>query len=143
MASVVSLNISEKKGTVKVEVNEATFKVDHGIVGDAHAGDWHRQVSLLGIESVDKMKELGAEGLINGSFAENITTEGINLFSLEIGTRFKIGETIQELTQIGKKCHKGCAISVTIGSCIMPKEGIFTKVIEGGIVKTGDIITIL
>ena len=143
MASVVSLNISEKKGTVKVEVNEATFKVDHGIVGDAHAGDWHRQVSLLGIESVDKMKELGAEGLINGSFAENITTEGINLFSLEIGTRFKIGETIQELTQIGKKCHKGCAISVTVGSCIMPKEGIFTKVIQGGIVKSGDIITIL
>ncbi len=143
MASVVSLNISEKKGTVKVEVTEATFKVDHGIVGDAHAGDWHRQVSLLGIESVDKMTKLGAEGLINGSFAENITTEGINLFSLEIGTRFQIGETIQELTQIGKKCHKGCAISVTVGSCIMPKEGVFTKVIKPGIVRTGDTITIL
>ena len=143
MAKVVSLNISVKKGTVKEEVTEAVFKVDHGIVGDAHAGDWHRQVSLLGIESVDKMKELGAEGLVNGSFAENITTEGINLYSLEVGTRFKIGDTIQELTQIGKKCHSGCAISLTVGSCIMPKEGIFTKVIQGGVVKSGDVIEIL
>lgn len=143
MAKVVSLNISEKKGTVKVEVPQAEFKVDHGIVGDAHAGDWHRQVSLLGIESVDKMKQLGAEGLENGSFAENITTEGIDLYSLEVGTRFQIGETVQELTQIGKKCHSGCAISVTVGSCIMPKEGIFTKVIKGGVVKKGDEITVL
>ena len=143
MASVVSINISEKKGTVKIEVPQAEFRVNHGIVGDAHAGDWHRQVSLLGSESVDKMKNLGAEGLENGSFAENITTEGIDLYALEVGTQFQIGETIQELTQIGKKCHSGCAISVQVGSCIMPKEGIFTKVIKGGIVKKGDEITIV
>ncbi len=143
MASVVSLNISEKKGTVKVEVESAEFRVDHGIVGDAHAGDWHRQVSLLGSASVQKMKDLGAEGLENGSFAENITTEGIDLYSLEVGTKFKIGETVQELTQIGKKCHSGCAISVTVGSCIMPKEGIFTKVLKGGVVTKGDKIEIL
>lgn len=143
MASVVSLNISEKKGVVKIEVPSAEFRVNHGIVGDAHAGDWHRQVSLLGSESVDKMVALGAEGLEHGSFAENITTEGIDLYSLEVGTQFQIGETIQELTQIGKKCHKGCAISLTVGSCIMPKEGIFTKVIKGGIVTAGDKIVIL
>ncbi len=143
MASVVSLNISKTKGVVKIEVPEAEFRVNHGIVGDAHAGDWHRQVSLLSIDSVKKMKDQGVEGLVNGSFAENITTEGIDLYDYEVGTQFKIGETIQELTQIGKKCHSGCAIKTKVGSCIMPKEGIFTKVIKGGTVKKGDEIEVL
>jgi len=143
IGKVLAINISEKKGVVKKPINEGVFIEDFGLEGDAHAGKWHRQVSLLGIESFNKMKELGIEGLDYGSFAENITTEGIILYELPVGTRLKIGETIQEVTQIGKECHTGCAIAKQVGKCVMPKEGIFTRVIKGGIVRRGDIIEVL
>ncbi|HHV37981.1 MAG TPA: MOSC domain-containing protein [Tepidimicrobium sp.] len=143
IGKVLDVNISREKGIVKESVEEGVFIEDFGIEGDAHAGKWHRQVSLLGIESFYKMKELGIEGLEHGDFAENITTEGIVLHELPIGTRLKIGDTVQEVTQIGKKCHTGCAISKEVGKCIMPKEGIFTRVLKGGIVRAGDLIEVL
>lgn len=140
---VVNINISEKKGVVKRPIEQGVFIEDFGLEGDAHAGKWHRQVSLLGIESFKKMEQLGIEGLNHGDFAENITTEGIILHELSVGTRLKIGETIQEVTQIGKECHTGCAIAKQVGKCIMPTEGIFTRVIKGGLVKAGDPIEVL
>lgn len=143
VSKVLDINISEKKGIVKKPIEEGIFIEDFGLKGDAHAGKWHRQVSLLGIESFRKMEELGIEGLHHGDFAENITTEGIILYELPVGTRMKIGETIQEVTQIGKECHAGCAIAQKVGKCIMPKEGIFTRVIKGGVVKPGDTIEVL
>lgn len=142
-AKVLDINISETKGVIKKPIREGVFIEEFGLEGDAHAGKWHRQVSLLGIESFNKMKELGIEGLDHGSFAENITTEGIILYELPVGTRMKIGETIQEVTQIGKECHTGCAIAQKVGKCVMPKEGIFTRVVKGGIVRPGDIIEVL
>ncbi|NLJ79287.1 MAG: MOSC domain-containing protein [Tissierellia bacterium] len=143
IGKVLDINISKKKGIIKESVEEGTFIEEFGIDGDAHAGKWHRQVSLLGIESFRKMEELGIADLEHGDFAENITTEGIILYELPVGTRLKIGETIQEVTQIGKKCHTGCAISKQVGKCIMPKEGIFTKVLKGGVVRPGDTIEVL
>lgn len=140
---VISINKSDIKGVIKEPIGEGIFIENFGLEGDAHGGDWHRQVSLLAIESFDKMENQGIEGLVPGVFAENITTEGIELFSLPVGTRFKIGESIQELTQIGKKCHTGCAISQQVGKCVMPKEGIFTKLIKGGRVKVGDSIEVI
>ena len=140
---VIAVNISEKKGVPKKTIEQGEFKVDHGLVGDAHAGNWHRQVSLLGIESINKMKALGIEGLCTGKFAENLTTEGLELWKLPIGTKLKIGDTLQEVTQIGKECHVKCAIFQQIGSCIMPTEGIFTKVLKDGIIKVGDEIEII
>ena len=104
---------------------------------------WHRQVSLLGVESINKMKSLKGDKLDTGKFAENLTTEGIILYELPVGTRLKIGETIQEVTQIGKECHTGCNIRQLVGDCVMPREGIFTKVIKGGIIKAGDEIEII
>jgi len=142
-ASVVSINISTKKGTEKKEIHEGIFIENHGLKGDAHAGDWHRQISLLSQESIDKMIALGVENLTVGSFAENITTIGIELHTLPIGTQLKIGDTIQEVTQIGKTCHTKCAIYHKVGNCIMPTEGIFTKVIQGGTIKSGDNIEIM
>lgn len=143
IGKVLDINISEKKGVVKKPIDKGVFIEDFGLEGDAHGGKWHRQVSLLGIESFNKMKDLGVEGLEHGSFAENITTEGIILYELPVGTRLKIGETIQEVTQIGKECHTGCAIAKQVGKCVMPKEGIFTRVIKGGIVRPGDKIEVL
>jgi len=143
IGKVLSINISDKKGVVKYPVEKALFKIDHGIVGDAHSGNWHRQISMLGTESYSRMEISEGLDLPVGSFAENLTTEGLELFTLPIGTKFKIGETIQELTQIGKKCHTGCAISQLVGKCVMPKEGIFTKVLKEGIVKPGDLIEII
>lgn len=137
---VLEINISEKKGVVKTPISEGNFIVDFGLEGDAHGGKWHRQVSLLGIESVDKMRKEGVEDLEFGSFAENITTEGIVLYELPVGTKLKIGDTIQEVTQIGKECHTGCAIAQKVGKCVMPKEGIFTKVLKAGKVRVGDSI---
>lgn len=139
---VLAVNISETKGVFKKPIEQGVFKVDHGLEGDAHAGNWHRQVSLLGIESINKMKALGIEGLCTGKFAENLTTEGLELWKLPVGTRLKIGETEQEVTQIGKECHVKCEIFEKIGSCIMPTEGIFTKVLKGGIIKPGDEIEV-
>ena len=143
MGKVKAINISKEKGTIKQSIECGHFIADFGLEGDAHAGKWHRQVSLLGQESVDIMKAQGAKGLCAGKFAENITTEGIILHDLAVGTKLQIGETIQEVTQIGKECHHGCEIKHQIGSCIMPTQGIFTKVIKGGNVYPGDEITIV
>lgn len=137
---IVAINISEKKGVPKVTIPEGNFIEEFGLEGDAHGGKWHRQVSLLGIESIDKMKAIGVQGLCTGKFAENLTTEGIVLYELPVGTRLKIGETLHEVTQIGKECHQKCAIYHTVGDCVMPKEGIFTRVLKGGIVRAGDAI---
>lgn len=141
--TITSINISTEKGVVKTPVESAVCKCDHGIVGDAHAGNWHRQISLLGQESIDIMTAMGVEDLVPGQFAENFTTTGICLYELPVGIRLQIGETIQEVTQIGKECHKGCAIQQKVGKCIMPTQGIFTKVIKEGTVYPGDTITVL
>lgn len=143
IGKVEAINISVEKGTMKQPVEEGEFQVDHGILGDAHAGNWHRQVSLLGQESIDKMIALGAKDLTYGNFAENITTSGIQLFDLPVGSKLQIGETVQEVTQIGKKCHHGCEIFRQVGDCVMPREGIFTKVLKNGTVKAGDQIALL
>ena len=143
MAKILAINVSDKKGEKKHPVSAATLKVDHGICGDVHAGNWHRQISLLAQESIDIMTEMGIDGLTPGQFAENLTTEGICLYELPVGTRLQIGETIQEVTQIGKECHKGCAIQQKVGKCIMPTQGIFTKVIKEGTLHVGDPITVL
>ena len=135
---VVAVSTSEKKGEKKVNRPEIELRVGHGVVGDAHADGTHRQLSLLGIESINIMRERGAD-VYPGDFAENITTEGVELFTLPIGTRFLIGDSIElELTQIGKECHSGCAIAQQVGSCIMPKQGIFCRILTGGIVLPGD-----
>lgn len=139
---VVSVCISEKKGTKKHPVDKIELKKDHGIVGDAHAGNWHRQVSFLGEESVDRMRSVLPD-LDSGDFAENIMTEGLELYTLPIGTRLQVGEVVFEVTQIGKECHHGCEIRQLVGDCVMPREGIFGIVIEEGFVYPGDEITIL
>lgn len=130
MARVVSVNISEKKGTLKKPVPEIELKLRHGIVGDAHAGDWHRQISLLAEESIDTMRPRSPIALDPGVFAENINTEGIDLKHLPVGTRLRIGETEVEVTQIGKECHNDCAIKKAVGKCVMPTEGIFAVVVK-------------
>ncbi|HXE97245.1 MAG TPA: MOSC domain-containing protein [Dongiaceae bacterium] len=139
MAKVVAVCISEKKGERKKPVEAVTLRENHGIVGDGHAGDWHRQVSLLAQESIDKMRAMGLD-VTAGDFAENITTSGIDLVALPIGSRLQVGETLLEVTQIGKECHTRCAIYYQAGDCVMPKEGIFAKVITGGTIKPGDTI---
>ncbi|SHJ43884.1 MOSC domain-containing protein YiiM [Geosporobacter subterraneus DSM 17957] len=140
---VIAINISEKKGVPKRTIEEGFFEIDHGLVGDAHAGNWHRQVSLLGNESIEKMKAIGIEGLCTGKFAENLTTEGIDLWKLPVGTKLEIGETLQEVTQIGKECHTKCAIFHQVGNCVMPTEGIFTKVLKAGKIKINDLIKVI
>ena len=142
MAQVVSVCISEKKGTKKHPVAEISLRPHHGIVGDAHAGDWHRQVSLLANESVDRMRKEGLT-LAAGDFAENILTEGLTLRTLPVGTVLRAGEVRLEVTQIGKECHNDCAIRKAAGDCVMPREGIFVKVLESGEIKTGDEIEIV
>lgn len=142
MAHVTSVNISEKKGTVKHEVPEIQLRLRHGIVGDAHAGDWHRQISMLAEESVDKMRQILPQ-LKPGAFAENINTAGIDLKSLPVGTRLRIGETEVEVTQIGKECHSDCAIKKATGQCVMPTEGIFVIVVKEGVVCAGDDVAII
>ena len=136
---IIAVCVSEKKGERKTPVASVELRPDHGIVGDAHAGEWHRQVSLLAIESIRKMQKMGLD-VDSGDFAENITTEGINLVALPVGSQLRIGETVLEVTQIGKECHTRCAIYHQAGDCVMPKEGIFVKVITGGVVKAKDII---
>lgn len=138
MAKVVSVNISETKGVVKCPVPIAHFEVESGMEGDAHAGPWHRQVSLLALESIEKMRAKGVEGLTPGKFAENLTTQGVDLHHLPIGTRFFINEALFEVTQIGKECHLGCEIRNLVGDCIMPREGIFARVLIGGDIMPGD-----
>lgn len=142
MAQVVSVCISEKKGTKKHPVAEISLRPHHGIVGDAHAGDWHRQVSLLANESVDRMRKEGLT-LAAGDFAENILTEGITLRTLPVGTVLRAGEVRLEVTQIGKECHNDCAIKKAVGKCVMPTEGIFAIVVKEGVVRPGDEIEVL
>ena len=143
MAKVLSVNISEKKGERKNPVSEIRLKLRHGIAGDAHAGDWHRQISLLAGESVDAMRADCPIPLDAGIFAENINTVGIDLKSLPVGTRLRVGETEVEVTQIGKECHSDCAIKKAVGKCVMPAEGIFAVVVREGTVRARDEIEVL
>ncbi|MGL4912201.1 MAG: MOSC domain-containing protein [Romboutsia sp.] len=136
MTKILAICISEKKGTLKNEVSKATFIEDFGIENDAHAGKWHRQVSLLGFEKIDDFRKKGAT-VDFGAFGENLVVEGIELNKLPIGQIIQVGEVILEVTQIGKECHDRCAIYYQVGDCIMPKNGIFTKVIKGGEVSVG------
>ncbi|OGW25469.1 MAG: molybdenum cofactor sulfurase [Nitrospirae bacterium GWC2_42_7] len=142
--SVISVNISDKKGVRKKPVEEIILLTDFGIEGDAHASsEWHRQVSLLAMESISKMQYKGFD-VVPGDFAENITTEGIDLLKLPVGTKLTIGKDVEvEVTQIGKECHTKCAIYYQAGDCVMPKEGIFAKVNKGGIIRKGDEIQIV
>ncbi|MGI1660391.1 MAG: MOSC domain-containing protein [Desulfitobacterium sp.] len=143
MAKIIAVCTSEKKGMRKKNVGEGVLKVNFGIEGDAHGGDWHRQVSLLAMESIKKMQDMGLD-VGPGDFAENLTTEGIDLISLPIGTKVKIGESgVGEVTQIGKECHTRCAIYYQAGDCVMPKEGIFIRVLEGGPISVGDVIEVM
>jgi MOSC domain-containing protein YiiM len=139
--SVVAVSISSSKGERKTPVAAVTLQAEHGIVGDAHAGPWHRQVSLLAFESIAKMRALGLD-VDSGAFAENITTAGVDLVSLPIGTRLTIGTATLEVTQIGKECHNRCAIYEQAGDCVMPKEGIFARVLVGGIIRPGDALIV-
>jgi MOSC domain-containing protein YiiM len=137
---VVSVSISAEKGQRKSPVPEVELRENHGVVGDAHAGEWHRQVSLLATESIAKMRALGLD-VNSGDFAENITTSGIDLVNLPVGTRLRVGEAVVEVTQIGKECHTRCAIYYQAGDCVMPREGIFARVLKGGAVSAGMEIT--
>lgn len=128
---ILSLNVSERTGEQKKPVPRAVLRQGHGIEGDAHAGDWHRQVSLLAEEDVDTLRGRGID-IGFGDFAENITTRGIDLASLPIGVRLHLGPAVLEITQIGKECHTGCAISKTTGDCVMPRRGVFARVVTGG-----------
>ena len=143
MAQVVSVNTSGEKGVRKHPVPEIQLKLRCGIVGDAHAGDWHRQISLLAEESVDAMRTACPIPLDSGVFAENINTRGMDLKRLPVGTRLRVGETELEVTQIGKECHSGCAIKQAAGKCVMPTEGIFAVVIKEGTVHPGDEIEVI
>ena len=141
--TIIAVCTSKKKGTRKRNVGEAELRVDWGLVGDAHAANWHRQVSLLAMESIEKMRAKGLN-VGPGSFAENLTTQGIDLLSLPIGSQVRVGsDVVLEITQHGKVCHDRCAIYEIAGDCVMPREGIFAKVVEGGRVKVGDTIKVL
>lgn len=137
MGKIIAICISEKKGTQKHSIESAVLKENWGIEGDAHAGKWHRQVSLLSFEKFDEFQKKGAE-IDYGAFGENILVEGFDLRTIPVGTRFQIGEAILELTQIGKDCHSHCEIYKKMGDCIMPREGVFTEIIKGGVIKPGD-----
>lgn len=142
---IIAISVSEEKGTQKHNVREAQLREDYGIEGDAHAGEWHRQVSLLAVESIEKMRSQGLE-VGPGDFAENLTTQGLDLLNLPIGTRLalgKEGEILVEVTQIGKECHDRCAIYYLAGDCVMPKEGIFVRVLKGGKIFPGDPIEVV
>ncbi|SEA75093.1 hypothetical protein SAMN05660420_03062 [Desulfuromusa kysingii] len=138
---LIAVCISKNKGERKTPVEQVELRENHGIVSDAHAGDWHRQVSLLAKESVDKMRALGLD-VDNGDFAENLTTTGVDLPKLPIGTHLQIGDVLLEITQIGKECHHHCAIYHQAGDCIMPKEGVFARVLTGGSLRPGDQINL-
>lgn len=142
IGTVHALSISHRKGTPKSNVQWVEMKENWGIIGDAHAGPGHRQISLLNLDSVEKMKKLGAK-VKPGSFAENITTKGFPLEELRIGDRVKIGECLLEITQIGKECHNRCAIYKLVGDCVMPREGVFGIVLKGGRVQVGDEIALI
>jgi len=143
MKKIVSIAVSKKKGTRKTPVEAAEVLKDHGILGDAHAGSWHRQVSFLAHEQIQEARERGLQ-VDFGDFAENVATEGVNWKDLPLGTCVKLGDqVIVEITQIGKECHKKCAIYYQAGDCIMPREGVFGRVLEGGTFHCGDAIEIM
>lgn len=140
---IVAVSISQRKGQKKDNIPEARLIISHGLDQDAHAGDWHRQVSLLDMQSIQRIRDKGLD-VQAGNFAENITTEGIRLWELPVGTRMRLGKTaVVQVTQIGKECHDRCAIFHQVGDCVMPREGIFAKVLREGIIRPGDSITIL
>ncbi len=138
MAEVLAVCISEVRGISKHPVDCIHLIPDHGIEGDAHAGNWHRQVSLLAQESVDKLQSKITLQLKPGDFAENVLTRGIDLKNLPVGTRLRLGTALGEVTQIGKECHNDCAIRQQVGDCCMPREGIFLRVLEEGYLRPGD-----
>ena len=141
--TVTALSISRIKGEKKSNIPAAQFIPGHGIEGDAHAGDWHRQVSLLGTESIARIIAAGMD-VHPGDFAENVTTTGIRLWALPVGTLLQLGDTVRlEVTQIGKTCHQHCKIFQQVGDCVMPREGIFARVLQGGVVQVGDTLIIL
>jgi MOSC domain-containing protein YiiM len=142
MAEVIAVCISKEKGTPKYEIPEINLIKNHGVEGDAHAGDWHRQISLLGTESVDKLRHVLPD-IPPGAFAENILTTGLVLYKLPVGTQLKIGETLLEVTQIGKECHFECAIRRQVGDCVMPREGIFAVVVREGKIRPGDQVEVV
>ncbi|MDR1618240.1 MAG: MOSC domain-containing protein [Treponema sp.] len=137
MGKVLAVCISEQKGTPKTNRGRGEFRVRHGIVGDAHAGDWHRQVSLLSHEQIEAFRRRGA-GVAHGDFGENLVVAGIDFKTLPVGTILECGEVVLEMTQIGKECHSHCAIFKLMGDCIMPREGVFARVLRGGVITAGD-----
>ena len=142
MGTVIAVCISEKKGTQKKNVGSAQFIEDWGIQGDAHAGKWHRQVSLLSAEKINDFRARGAV-VSDGAFGENLVVEGYDFKALPIGTKFQCNDVVLELTQVGKECHSHCEIYKAMGECIMPREGVFTRVLHGGTISVGDQLTIL
>ena len=142
MSKVLAICISKHKGTLKNEVSEANFIEEFGIEGDAHAGKWHRQVSLLAFEKIDDFRNKGGN-VYFGAFGENLVVDGIELHKLPVGQQLQVGEVLLEVTQIGKECHDKCAIYYQVGECIMPKNGIFTRVLKGGKVRVGDKCTLI
>lgn len=143
MGKVLAVCISNVRGVQKVPLEQAELRADYGIVGDAHAGNWHRQVSILGKESVDRLQEKLSFVLKPGDFAENILTEGLCVYQLPVGTKLRLGTALCQVTQIGKTCHNDCVIRQKAGDCVMPREGIFVRVLESGIVKPGDEISVI
>ncbi|HBA62404.1 MAG TPA: MOSC domain-containing protein, partial [Lachnospiraceae bacterium] len=134
MGEIKAICISRERGTQKTEIPEAEIQVDWGIVGDAHGGKWHRQISLLSFEKIEAFRARGAE-IDFGAFGENLIVEGYDLRTLPVGTRFQIGDVLLEMTQIGKECHSHCEIFKKMGDCIMPREGVFAQVLQGGHIK--------
>ncbi|MEF9864967.1 MAG: MOSC domain-containing protein [Oscillospiraceae bacterium] len=142
MGKVIAVCLSEKRGTQKVNVHSAVFRQGYGIEGDAHAGDWHRQVSLLSFNKIEEFRARGAE-VCDGAFGENLVVEGIDFRNLPVGTLLRVGDVLLRMTQIGKECHQGCEIFKKMGDCIMPREGVFSTVEVGGTIKEGDIMEVL
>lgn len=142
MGKVIAVCTSPAKGTQKTNIGSGVFIEEFGIEGDAHAGKWHRQVSLLSYDRIEEFRARGAE-VADGAFGENLVVEGIDFKTLPVGTRFHCNDVILELTQIGKECHQGCEIFQKMGDCIMPREGVFTKVIKGGSISVGDQLVIM
>lgn len=142
MGKVDAVCISEKKGTQKINICKADFIENHGIKNDAHAGNWHRQISLLSKDKIDAFRAKGID-IPYGAFGENLVVEGIDFAKLPIGTKFQCSEVVLELTQIGKKCHNECEIFRKVGDCIMPREGVFARVLHGGVIEIGDNLEVI
>jgi MOSC domain-containing protein YiiM len=142
MGEVVAVCISEKKGTAKKNVGKCRFIENFGLENDAHAGNWHRQVSLLSYDEVEKFRARGAK-VADGAFGENLLVKGFDFKTYPVGTVFKCNDVVLEITQIGKQCHSECEIYRMVGDCIMPREGVFAKVLKGGSIKTGDELTLV